>query len=336
MASATASQSSKRLHSDDTSPSLPTAVVKKTRPSVSGKLDIMSDNTIDALAELHVIIQEQKAAIDQLRSTVEQQQTHIEFLMSIVGISAGVTSTEPQAAASRDDGQPAASSQSHSSAQSSQPKLSYSKVLGSSPAAAALTRHIKTAVVSAVYRDLDDKARRARNIIVNGLPSTSDDKAAVLHLVNVEFGLQPNVIKCRRLGKPRPDRVQPLLVVFEQESTADYVIRHAKELRQSSDDTVKSTVYINADITEAEALAAYQKRCEKRQRSASQKHSHQHQNSTTTTTATAAAAAASQLLASAPVFVPSTSASLATGATAAAENAVTDDSPPDNIDNNTD
>ena len=47
---------------------------------------------------------------------------------------------------------------------------------------------------------------------------------------------------------------------------AELVISHAKELRNASDEYVRAKVYINADLTTAEAKAAYEQRCPRRQR----------------------------------------------------------------------
>ena len=134
----------------------------------------------------------------------------------------------------------------------------------------ALVKKFTNAMVSAVYRDLGDKERRASNIVVNGLPSSGDDKSSVTQLIAEEFNTTPTVIKCRRLGKQLPGKTQPLLVVLGCSAEASSVVSRAKVLRHSIHSRVRQHVYISADVTKAEAHAAYQKRCERRERASKQ------------------------------------------------------------------
>ena len=60
--------------------------------------------------------------------------------------------------------------------------------------------------------------------------------------------------------------VQPLLVMFRNSKDADLVLLHAKDLHNASDEYVRTKVYIIADLTPAEAKAAYEQRCFSRQR----------------------------------------------------------------------
>jgi len=53
--------------------------------------------------------------------------------------------------------------------------------------------------------------------------------------------------------------------VLETIDEANYLIRNAKSLRQSRDPAVQSSVYVNPDLTKAEALTAYQRRCRRRE-----------------------------------------------------------------------
>lgn len=123
----------------------------------------------------------------------------------------------------------------------------------------------KNAVISAVYADFEEKDRRAKNIVISGLSTSSEsDKSLVEKLCLTEFDFMPAIAKCRRLGQPRSDRTQPILVVFQSVADAEYLVKNAKSLRLSSDPQVRSSVYINADLTKAEALTAYQRRCRRR------------------------------------------------------------------------
>jgi hypothetical protein len=59
-------------------------------------------------------------------------------------------------------------------------------------------------------------------------------------------------------------KVQPLLVTLKQAAQALELIKSAKQLRKSSDATTRSSVYINPQMTRAEAEAAYQLRLHRR------------------------------------------------------------------------
>jgi len=59
-------------------------------------------------------------------------------------------------------------------------------------------------------------------------------------------------------------QILTLRVVFESASIARDVIASAKYLRRSADEYVRGNVFINTDLTRAEAEAAYHARCERR------------------------------------------------------------------------
>jgi len=44
-----------------------------------------------------------------------------------------------------------------------------------------------------------------------------------------------------------------------------YLVKNAKMLRHSADPIVRNSVFINADLTKAEALTAYHRRCRRRE-----------------------------------------------------------------------
>ena len=54
--------------------------------------------------------------------------------------------------------------------------------------------------------------------------------------------------------------------MFRNNNDADLVLLHAKDLRNASDEYVRTKVYINAGLTPAEAKAVYEQRCLRRQR----------------------------------------------------------------------
>ena len=75
---------------------------------------------------------------------------------------------------------------------------------------------------------------------------------------------------CRRLGKADRTQNRPILVALSSAEDASFLIRNARMLRQSENNFVRTSIFINADLTPAEALAAYESRCARRQRRAEQ------------------------------------------------------------------
>ena len=51
---------------------------------------------------------------------------------------------------------------------------------------------------------------------------------------------------------------------LKNQDDADYLVHHARLLRQSSSQEICDNVYINPDLTRAEAKAAYELRCSRR------------------------------------------------------------------------
>ena len=293
-----------------------TISTKKTRLT----LEATRDQAIDAVAEIHLIIAKQRSEIDQLRSVVNQQQEHINFLLSVIGMTDATSPpiTVPSTSAPGYLDQDSSSAVCPPAVDSVAPAApTYTmKTANLLPAMQPLAKRFTSAVVSAVYRDLDDKDRRSRNVVVSGLPAGDDDKLSVTRLLTTEFNDPPNVVKVRRLGREHPGKLRPLLVVLANAGQASSYVRRAKQLRQSSDEYVKRFIYVNADATRAEALAAYQIRCERRERAtrSAAARSSQQQSSA------AASAMTAVLLPTADEFHPvaSQNASVVTAATAMA------------------
>jgi len=55
-----------------------------------------------------------------------------------------------------------------------------------------------------------------------------------------------------------------LLVSLSTAEEASYLISNARHLRRSNNELVRKNIYINADLTPAEAKAAYELRCARR------------------------------------------------------------------------
>ena len=117
-----------------------------------------------------------------------------------------------------------------------------------------------------MYIEQNSKERRANSFIISGLPAASDksDSELALRLCNDEFGLTVDMQSTKRLGREATDRPRPLVVFIRSREQAQAIIQTAKRLRQSSDATVRSQVYINPNLTKAEAKAMYEIRQRRR------------------------------------------------------------------------
>lgn len=65
------------------------------------------------------------------------------------------------------------------------------------------------------------------------------------------------------LSRARCNRYS-LLVILETSEQADYLLSNARQLRRSYDDQTRQHVYINKDLSRAEAHAVYENRCRRR------------------------------------------------------------------------
>jgi hypothetical protein len=261
------STSNKRRAVDESPTSLPKQKRKMKAGSHQDDFSVTSvrDQTTDAVAELHVILAQQRTELRDLRETVRQQQHQIDFLLSALGISTGGSATgsdtsPPTTAVVGNDGGTTSSSQS---------SRTYADMVRKPSSISTLPPVMKQAVVSAVYSDMKDRDRRSRNIVVSGIPITvpvDDPSAAVSAVIEREFHSKPDIVRCRRLGKLQQGRIQPILVSLQTDEQASYFVQNAKSLRHSEDDYTRKSIFINRDITKAEARAAYDERCERRRR----------------------------------------------------------------------
>ena len=127
--------------------------------------------------------------------------------------------------------------------------------------------NFREAAVSAVYADLRQKDNRKNSIILSGLPSRQcNDKLSVAKLFKDEFDLVTDISVCKRLGQQVTGKIQPLLVMLSNPDHASRILSEAKKLRHSDDMLIRNQVFINPHLTKAEALAAYEQRCQRRLR----------------------------------------------------------------------
>lgn len=127
---------------------------------------------------------------------------------------------------------------------------------------------LKESIVTAVYVDQSIKNSRASSVVVTGLQPSHDttDKSLFSSLCDIELGSKPGIVLTKRLGQLQPGKTQPLLVVLEDAKNAQQLIKSAKQLRSSTNAEVKAHVFINPNLTKAEAEAAFLIREHRRQR----------------------------------------------------------------------
>ena len=119
-----------------------------------------------------------------------------------------------------------------------------------------------------MYVDQRARERRAKSVVVSGLqPSAGvSDAATFRQLCTVELSVDPVITFTRRLGDATGDRVRPLLVGLRSAEDVSSLMMRAKELRQSTTESVRRNVFINRNMTKVEARLAYEERCRRRRR----------------------------------------------------------------------
>lgn len=213
--------------------------------------------------------------VNELQNSIDRLAMKVDFLLSYLGINTDKSypAASPPSTCRLSPSTPPSSPWSGLDVQPGTDVVSSNLVIEScrksAPLSSAALQH--AAVVSALYRDFKDRERRSRNIVISGIASIANstvtsDAAAVKRLLDSEFDRSFSVVKCHRLGRPVSGRIQPVMATLGTEADARYVVQNAKQLRRSSDEHVRDAVYINADVTRAESLAAYQRRRQRRHR----------------------------------------------------------------------
>jgi hypothetical protein len=129
------------------------------------------------------------------------------------------------------------------------------------------TENFQQSMVAAVYVDQTLKSRREASLIVAGLePAVGTADAELFTSVCIaEFAIEPDITYTKRLGRSQVGKIQPLLVYLKRADQAQHLIKEATRLRQSLNPTTRSKIFINQNLTRAEAAAAYQIRLKRRQ-----------------------------------------------------------------------
>jgi hypothetical protein len=95
--------------------------------------------------------------------------------------------------------------------------------------------------------------------------NSQTDKQLFTKLCCEELNTQPDILTTKRLGRAQPDKSRPLLIVTSKADQAQHLIAVAKQLRKSAKMIVRKSVFINPNLTKAEAQAAYSVRVQRRQ-----------------------------------------------------------------------
>jgi len=129
----------------------------------------------------------------------------------------------------------------------------------------------RQSMVSDVYIDQRDKDRRATSFIISGLSTSTNcpDQIFFTDLCLNEFNIQIDIANTKRLGNSPSSatptsKIQPLPVSVKHPDQAKMIISSARQLRHSNVSVIRNNVLINANLTEAEATAAYELRCRRR------------------------------------------------------------------------
>ena len=125
-------------------------------------------------------------------------------------------------------------------------------------------------IVAAMYVEQNHKAKRANSFIISGLSEDEHipDNNLVENLCCDEFGLSIRPSSCKRIGRQLMDKPRHLLVYVKSQTEADTIIQSAKKLRKSDNSYVRTNVFINPNLTKAEAKAQFELRQQRRQRNA--------------------------------------------------------------------
>ena len=147
----------------------------------------------------------------------------------------------------------------------------------SSVQAPLLNPQLRDAVLSVVQKERLSSQRRSKNVVIKGLKVSTSGNDTVLasDIIYEQLEVCVDIVNTRRLGQPGNGAVQSLLVMSRNSKDADLVLSHAKDLRNTSDEYVRIKVYISADLTSAEAKAAYEQRYNVNGKPADQQYSSQ-------------------------------------------------------------
>ena len=106
--------------------------------------------------------------------------------------------------------------------------------------------------VASLAGELRERANRSKNVLIFGVKYVNQDENSVEHIITNELNLQVRPTSVSRLGKGNGGRPAPLFLKFSTSDDAASVIKFGKNLRSSTDNDIKSSVFISTDYTKLE------------------------------------------------------------------------------------
>jgi len=139
-----------------------------------------------------------------------------------------------------------------------------------------------------VHRTLNDVSRRKKNVIITGLMEEKDagknDYDIFGEFCENFMPIKPSLPSsncCKRIGRSIDGRPRRLLVHLQSKEAADELLEIAPLLRHCDDSYVAANVFINEDLSPAEAKLAYEARQKRRQRQQQSRRTANHDDTTT-------------------------------------------------------
>jgi len=175
-------------------------------------------STAAAFSNLFAEISNLHSIVSQQQKTIEMLTCRLDFALSMLGVADNGQPTSQDAAGSAGSTGSGAAAASYADV-TKRPSVANYKLK-------------KDSIVAAMYVDGQRKASRATNIIVSGLPVTSSaqsDMSTVVEIFRREFNEVPEITFNKRIGKPMPGRIQPLLVVLKSAEQASRYVASGKK-----------------------------------------------------------------------------------------------------------
>ena len=123
-----------------------------------------------------------------------------------------------------------------------------------------LSMGVRTAILSAVHTELQNKDKRAFNVVITGMPisNIASDATQFSELCCSEFNVRPTIRSTFRLGTAIEGKIQPLLVTLSTTTEAEDLVSRAKQLRFSRSRQVRDRIYLNKHLTRARSTGCIQ------------------------------------------------------------------------------
>ena len=114
-------------------------------------------------------------------------------------------------------------------------------------------------ILVAMEREKDVKKLKARNVIISGLqPKRVSDTELVESFCEQHLTVKPHLASSRRIGNDPSNSTVKLCVTLNSEESAQHLLESTTILRRSPD-IIARRVYINPDLTKAQANEAYKR-----------------------------------------------------------------------------